>query len=62
MAAGGVAWFVRRNGAKVKKWTDGSGMAAAKAVMAYAQILGKERRAHNTTGTMGLLPNSLNCT
>ncbi|GMI52694.1 hypothetical protein TeGR_g10722, partial [Tetraparma gracilis] len=35
-----AAWFVRRNGAKVKKWTHGSGMAAVKAVLAYSQILG----------------------
>ena len=34
MTAGLVAWFVRRNGAKVKKWTHGSGMAAVKAVLA----------------------------
>ncbi|GMI25880.1 hypothetical protein TeGR_g1793 [Tetraparma gracilis] len=40
MTAALVAWFVRRNGAKVKKWTHGSGMAAVKAVLAYSQILG----------------------
>ena len=34
MTAALVAWFVRRNGAKVKKWTHGSGMAAVKAVLA----------------------------
>jgi hypothetical protein len=34
MTAALVAWFVRRNGAKVQKWTHGSGMAAVKAVLA----------------------------
>jgi hypothetical protein len=34
MTAALLAWFVRRNGAKVKKWTHGSGMAAVKAVLA----------------------------